>query len=567
MKKILTVFCFLFLLSILVSCNVNNDKVNELTSNHEISISPSVTPTQPIVSESEVLTEEECYQIMNNYSTLKKAIIKEETVAKKDNIETEATRTSYIDIDKNYMVSNIEYDNLNGKINLINSNYYYVMGEKSEKILYNTGDYIYKSIGISKLFETTDFVYSQNKFTKTIVNETREYNFLFDNVNYDMYTNYSYNPHVLMVEIVFSEEKIEYINFDLHFVFGSFYDEIDRTIYFDFSDFEYSEQTDPIKKYDAELGSTLDTYVLEMVYQYGDAIYIESGNFDMLIDSGQRDDSENVFNMLEEHCEDNILDVLIVTHGHGDHIGGIQGGALKAIDDVRLMIDYGYSGNDYTYEKYRGSFSGDYYCADDCINFRNGAHKLYQFSDDITIEILDTGQYLALNEPLDTNMNENDTSVVFKLTYKDNTYLYTGDIAGSSYETSLKREDIKDITVYKAAHHGAVSYSSNTQSFLDYVNPEICVVSAAIYDQYDLSQQYHPTPSFVRRILKTPKISQNKNLYFNGTMGTIKLVDDGVNLPVVTGLGAKKGYYYNNELITGEQNLKFVETKLYELRY
>ena len=76
----------------------------------------------------------------------------------------------------------------------------------------------------------------------------------------------------------------------------------------------------------------------------------------------------------------------------------------------------------------------------------------------------------------------------------------------------------------------------------------------------------HPTKSFVSRILRTEYIKQTKNLYFNGTMGTIHLVDDGINLPTVTGFGAKKGYYFNGELVTGEDNNKFVDTIFYQNR-
>lgn len=76
----------------------------------------------------------------------------------------------------------------------------------------------------------------------------------------------------------------------------------------------------------------------------------------------------------------------------------------------------------------------------------------------------------------------------------------------------------------------------------------------------------HPTKGFVSRILKTDKIRQSKNLYFNGTMGTIHLQDNGIDLPTVTGLGAKRGYYFNGELVSGEDNKKLVDTIFYQNR-
>ena len=162
--------------------------------------------------------------------------------------------------------------------------------------------------------------------------------------------------------------------------------------------------------------------------------------------------------------------------------------------------------------------------------------------------------------------------------FKNNSYLYTGDLAGAlenSFTDALMNEDVKDITVYKAAHHGANSHNSNNQELLNYLNPEICVSSAAIVNMnipYDHSSNgqmmyQHPRPLFVRWILNTPRIIKSKKYYFNGTMGTIYISDDGVNIPIVSGLGAKRGYYINNEKVTGEDDLPFIETQMYKEYY
>ena len=60
---------------------------------------------------------------------------------------------------------------------------------------------------------------------------------------------------------------------------------------------------------------------------------------------------------------------------------------------------------------------------------------------------------------------------------------------------------------------------------------------------------------------------QTKNLYYNGTMGTIHLSDDGKNEITVTGFGPTKGYLVDGVKVTGEDNKKFVDTKFYELKY
>ena len=246
-------------------------------------------------------------------------------------------------------------------------------------------------------------------------------------------------------------------------------------------------------------------------------------------------------------------------------VNGFKNGALDDVKSINLIIDYGYISYQTYYESKREAFNNDYYCAYDCINGLYGASKKYIISEDLSFEILDTSQYLPRNSEIADSDNANDFSVVFRLDFKNNSYLYTGDIAGDYYEKNLtEKENVKNITVYKAAHHGAVSYKSNTQSFLNFVNPQICVVSAAL--TADPINQWHPTKDFVRRVLNTPNISKSKNLYYNGTMGTIHISDNGIDLPTVTGFGAKKQYKYNGSFVTGENNLKFVDTKLYLLR-
>ena len=97
----------------------------------------------------------------------------------------------------------------------------------------------------------------------------------------------------------------------------------------------------------------------------------------------------NINKLLLSYCDDKKLDVLIGTHGHGDHLGGFSNGALNNINSVGLIIDYGYAdgGNSKTYESIRDSYvklGAKYYSAYDCVNYTNGGQKKYKFSDDLS---------------------------------------------------------------------------------------------------------------------------------------------------------------------------------------
>lgn len=554
-KNLLILGIFVFVLA-LASCNGGKK------SKTETSTSTNTTTTSVLVSE-------DVDEILDLYSKLTKYTVIENTQATtQDGICHEAIRKTNVDYTKGYVNSKITYDAEEGFVKLVDNNYYYQLGDKGCKVDYVKSQDAFESLGISKMFQL-EYTIKDNvasAFIKDTAIVSKFYN-LFLNVNLDLKTNYEFNPLTfLRVYIEIEKKEIKKITFDLGFVFGSFYSSITKDITFIDEDFDYeSMDLTSGNKYYVNTADTLDTYVIEMIGEYGDSIYIKSGDFDMIIDSGNKVDGPNVDAILEEYCLDHKLEMVIATHGHADHIGGFSNGALKSIENIDLIVDYGYTDGDY-WETFRKFKNTDYYSAYDCVNFQNGAYKIFNFSDNLSVEILDTGQYEKTNVPLHSDCSdENEHSVVCLLTFGQNTYLYTGDIS-RNYETYLRDENIEDVTVYKAAHHGAVSNNTNSTSFLNYISPKICVVSASIIDSNSWQTQMHPTKAFVSRILKTEYIKQSKNLYFNGTMGTIHLVDDGINLPTVTGFGAKKGYYFNNELVVGEDNLKFVDTIFYQNR-
>ena len=67
------------------------------------------------------------------------------------------------------------------------------------------------------------------------------------------------------------------------------------------------------------------TGVLEISYLdvgQGDAAYIKVNDFDILIDAGPKSDSDKLMKQLEEKNIDDF-EIVIATHPHEDHIGGM----------------------------------------------------------------------------------------------------------------------------------------------------------------------------------------------------------------------------------------------------
>ena len=80
--------------------------------------------------------------------------------------------------------------------------------------------------------------------------------------------------------------------------------------------------------------------------------------------------------------------------------------------------------------------------------------------------------------------------------------MFTGDITDKAEEdvleslSSTDREELSNVTVYQAGHHGASN--SNSQDFLNLLSPKYTVVSSN-----NKGNEYgHPTPEFLERLEK-----------------------------------------------------------------
>lgn len=67
-------------------------------------------------------------------------------------------------------------------------------------------------------------------------------------------------------------------------------------------------------------------------------------------------------------------------------------------------------------------------------------------------------------------------SAVLKVTYKDTSFLFTGDAEKRSETDMLKQTELLHADVLKAGHHG--SDTSTSQEFLNAVHPAYAVISA-----------------------------------------------------------------------------------------
>lgn len=212
----------------------------------------------------------------------------------------------------------------------------------------------------------------------------------------------------------------------------------------------------------------------------GDSIFIQTpSGHTMLVDGGA---SDVVLTRLGEEMNyfNKNIDVMVATHGDADHVTGLIPILEKyTVENIVVSPIQAETSIFSDLEKHIQKENGNVYVGarGDEIDFGDGvvAHILYPQKN--------------LSKKTDTN----DASVSLVLTYGDHSFLLTGDLT-STYEPQFLGTSLpKNLTVYKAGHHG--SKTSSGVQLLTYIRPEYSVISAGKENKYG-----HPNPETVERL-------------------------------------------------------------------
>lgn len=257
----------------------------------------------------------------------------------------------------------------------------------------------------------------------------------------------------------------------------------------------------------------LSIHFLELGNNYsGDCIYIKAGDTDILVDAGSRAGSvDTIQTYLKDYVKDDILEYVVVTHADRDHIEGF--GASKSIFDLyecQTIIqfaktkksEYNEKGNKTLYKKYLEKRDAEIaagavcYTALECYKEMNGAKKTYQLSDDVTMNIL----YQEFYE--NSSSDENNYSVCFLLTHGDRNFLFTGDLEKEGEKSLVENNDLPEVELFKAGHHG--SYTSSSDKLLSVIKPKIVCVCccAGSIERTTAFERLFPAQDFINRVAK-----------------------------------------------------------------
>ena len=258
--------------------------------------------------------------------------------------------------------------------------------------------------------------------------------------------------------------------------------------------------------------SDISVHFLQLGNQFtGDCTLIKTGDQEILIDAGSRKGSaETIVPYIEQFCEDGVLEYVVATHAHQDHIAGFVGtekakGVFESFV-CETIIDYPKAN---TTSKIRSEYEAlrdqevaegaVHYTALECLKNENVG--LFEIADGITMQIL----YQRFYE--DKASSENDYSVCLLITAGEDHFLFTGDLEEKGEKSLVENNVLPKCVLYKAGHHG--SKTSNTETLLSVIQPEIvCVCCCCGSDEYtDAVENMFPTQAFVDRIaLYTDKV-------------------------------------------------------------
>lgn len=242
----------------------------------------------------------------------------------------------------------------------------------------------------------------------------------------------------------------------------------------------------------------------------GDSILIRAKDKTVLIDAGENGKGETVLNYLREQNIE-MLDYVIGTHPHSDHIGGLDE-VMREMKVGALMMPRVPDEIVPTTKTYEDVLQT---AADKGLKIK--AAKAGE-----TLDIA-AGVTLTVLGPVQDYDDLNNLSIVCKLTYGNTSFLFTGD-AEQEAEADIVAQypDLLNSDVLKMGHHG--SSTSSSRPFFQAVSPQCAVICCGKDNSYG-----HPHKETLKLLDET-----DTPYYTTENNGSIVFSTDGKDISAAT---------------------------------
>ena len=310
----------------------------------------------------------------------------------------------------------------------------------------------------------------------------------------------------------------------------------------------------------------LSIHFLELGNKYaGDCIYIQYGDVDVLIDGGSRENSaDTIEKYVNTYCTDGVLEYVIVTHGHQDHIAAFAGNttykSLFERYECETIIDFPLTNStSKTYGRYVAARDAEveagavHYTALQCYNNTDGAKRSYSLGEGVSMNFLYNYYYDH------KTTNENNYSVCMYIQQGDYNYLFTGDLEGEGEDYLVQYNELPQCKLYKAGHHG--SKTSSSDALLSIIKPEyVCVCCCAGSPEYTSNNNNtFPTLAALQRIMK-----YTDNIYVTTLATDVDLAKEKWNYTSMNGNIVVKSNGVDFSLTGSNNSVKLKDTDWYK---
>lgn len=257
----------------------------------------------------------------------------------------------------------------------------------------------------------------------------------------------------------------------------------------------------------AQAGSQLEVKFFDI--GQGKAIFIEEpGGNQILIDGGP---DNSVLEKLSGAMPfyDRQIDLLILTHPDADHLNGLVE-VLKRYEIGRI-IETGILDKSSEYDEWHRLIKEKNVAVIYAV-----AGQEIKIGEGFLLEILYPNQNLAGKEVSSTNS----ASIVSRLDYGKNSFLFTGDEEGAEEAYLTGSGANIDVDVLDVSHHG--SKNSTDEEFLEAASPQIAIIQVGRKNRYG-----HPAPETIERLNEA-----NAKIFRTDLCGDINIFSDGQNYQV-----------------------------------